>query len=160
MAAIAMNAANLRKYLKPLPARNPDDVAVIMYTSGTSGVPKGVMLTNRNLESNAIDSCQHARFTEKTVFLGVLPMFHTLGLMGCMLIPMMLGSKVVYQARFSPMGVFEAVKNHGVGVLIMVPTMYAVMANAKAAKPEVLASVRIVISGGASCGCASPRYSR
>jgi long-chain acyl-CoA synthetase len=148
MAAIAMNAANLRKYLKPLPARNPDDVAVIMYTSGTSGVPKGVMLTNRNLESNAIDSCQHARFTEKTVFLGVLPMFHTLGLMGCMLIPMMLGSKVVYQARFSPMGVFEAVKNHGVGVLIMVPTMYAVMANAKAAKPEVLASVRIVISGG------------
>lgn len=148
MAAIAASAANLRKYLKPLPKRQPDDVAVIMYTSGTSGVPKGVMLTNQNLESNAIDSCEHARFTEKTVFSGVLPMFHTLGLMGCMLIPMMLGSKVIYQARFSPVGIFDAVKQHGVEALIMVPTMYAVLANAKAAKPDSLSTIKIAVSGG------------
>jgi len=148
MASLAMNAANLRKHIKPVPARNRDDVAVIMYTSGTSGVPKGVMLTNGNMESNAIDSCAHARFTKQTVFLGVVPMFHTLGLMGCLMIPLQLGSKVVYQARFSPMGTFEAVKNHGIEVLIMVPTMYAVMANAKAAKPEALASVKIAVSGG------------
>jgi long-chain acyl-CoA synthetase len=148
MASIAMSAANLRKHLKPLPARKPNDVAVIMYTSGTSGVPKGVMLTNENLESNARDSCQHARFNEKTVFLGVIPMFHTLGMMGTMLIPLMLGSKVVYIARFSPMGVFDSVKQHGIEVLIMVPTMYAVMASAKAARPESLHGVRYVISGG------------
>ncbi len=148
MASIAMSAANLRKHLHPLPVRKPDDVAAIMYTSGTAGVPKGVMLTNQNLESNAIDSCRHARFTEKTVFLGVLPMFHTLGLMGCVLIPMYLGSKVVFQARFSPMGVFEQVKQHGVEVLIMVPTMYAVLASAKAARPEQLQTVKIAVSGG------------
>jgi long-chain acyl-CoA synthetase len=148
MAAIAMNPANLRNYLKPLPARNPDDVAVIMYTSGTAGTPKGVMLTNQNLESNAKDSCEHAHFTKRTVFLGVLPMFHTLGLMACMLIPMMLGSKVVYHARFSPVGTFDAVKQHGVKVLIMVPTMYAVMAGAKAGKPDSLATIDIAISGG------------
>jgi long-subunit acyl-CoA synthetase (AMP-forming) len=114
MASIGMSAANLRKHVRPIPERKPDDVAVIMYTSGTSGVPKGVMLTNRNLESNAVDSCNHARFTEKTIFLGVLPMFHTLGLMGNLMIPLMLGSKVVYQARFSPMGTFEAVKQHNI----------------------------------------------
>jgi long-chain acyl-CoA synthetase len=148
MASLAMSAANLRKHIKPLPARKRDDVAVIMYTSGTSGVPKGVMLTNGNLESNAMDSCKHAHFTQQTVFLGVVPMFHTLGLMGCLMIPLYLGSKVVYQARFSPMGTFEAVKNHGIEVLIMVPTMYAVMANAKAAKPEILAGIKIAVSGG------------
>ncbi len=148
MASLAMSAANLRKHIKPLPARGKDDVAVIMYTSGTSGVPKGVMLTNGNLESNAVDSCEFAKFNQRTVFLGVVPMFHTLGLMGCLMIPMYLGSKVVYQARFSPMGTFEAVKNHGIEVLIMVPTMYAVLANAKAAKPEALAGVKIAISGG------------
>ena len=148
MASIAMNPENLRKYVHPIPARNPDDVAVIMYTSGTSGVPKGVMLTNKNLESNAADSCEHARFNQATVFLGVLPMFHTLGLMGNMTIPLILGSKVVYQARFSPQGVFEAVKNHGVEVLIMVPTMYAVLANAKSGNPESLKTIKICVSGG------------
>jgi long-chain acyl-CoA synthetase len=148
MSALAASPENLKKLVKPLPARNPYDTAVIMYTSGTSGTPKGVMLTNENLESDAQLSCQHARFTEKTVFLGVLPMFHTLGLMGCFLIPAMLGSKVVYQARFSPPAVFEAVKNHAIEVLILVPTMYAVLANAKSAHPDSLKSIKIALSGG------------
>ena len=148
MASIAMNPENLKKYLHPIPPRNPDDVAVIMYTSGTAGVPKGVMLTNENMESNAADSCEHARFNQATVFLGVLPMFHTLGLMGNFMIPLMLGSKVIYQARFSTQGVFDAVKNHAVEVLIMVPTMYAHLANAKSASPESLKSVKLCISGG------------
>ena len=77
--------------------------------------------------------------TRRAVFLGVLlDVPHVLGLMGTMLIPLMLGSKVVYIARFSPMGVFDSVKQHGIEVLIMVPTMYAVMASAKAARPELL----------------------
>jgi long-chain acyl-CoA synthetase len=143
-----MNSQNLRKYIKPIPARNPDDVAVIMYTSGSSGVPKGVMLTNKNLDSNCNDSITHAHFEKKTVFLGVLPMFHTLGLQGSLLIPLKLGSKVVYQARFSPVGVFELVKKHGVKVLIMVPTMYSVMAAAKSGNKESLAGVEYAISGG------------
>ena len=148
MTALAMSPANLRKHVHPIPKRKDDDVAVIMYTSGTSGVPKGVMLTNRNLESNAIDACQHAHFNEQTIFLGVLPMFHTLGLMGAMMIPMMLGSKVVCQARFSPVGVFEQVKKHGVEVLVMVPTMYAHLASAKSGTAEALKTIKIALSGG------------
>jgi len=146
--AIAADSANLRKCLKPFPVRKPNDVAVLMYTSGTSGTPKGVMLTNENLESNAIDSCAHAHFTEQSVFLGSLPMFHAFGLMASVHIPLWLGSKVVYQSRFSPMGVFEAVKKHAVEVLVMVPTMYAVMAGAKNGSMETFKSVTHAICGG------------
>jgi long-chain acyl-CoA synthetase len=148
MASLALSAANLRKHIRPLPERKPNDVAVIIYTSGTAGTPKGVMLTNQNLESNALDSCQHARFTERSVFLGVLPMFHALGLMACMLIPMHLGAKVVYQARFNPVAVFEAVKRHAIEVVILVPTMFAVLAASKAGKADSLAGVTYAISGG------------
>ncbi len=148
MASIGINPKNLRKHLHPVPARKPEDVAVVMYTSGTAGLPKGVMLTNQNLESNATDSCDHARFTDKTVFLGVLPMFHTLGLQGCLLIPMMLGSKVIYQARFSPVSTLDLIQKHAIEVLIMVPTMYAIMAGAKSGNVETMKSVKIAVSGG------------
>ena len=148
MAELAANPASLPKHIHPVPARAPDDVAIIMYTSGTSGVPKGVMLTNANLESNARDSVTHCRFTEKTVFLGLLPMFHTLGLQANCLIPLMLGCKIIYQARFSPVGVFEACAKHQCEVLVTVPTMFSVLAAAKSAKPESLKTIKYAIAGG------------
>ena len=137
-----------RAWRRRLPERRPDDVAAILYTSGTSAVPKGVMLTNSNLDSNAADAIEHARFNDQMTFLGVLPMFHTLGLMACFLVPLSLGCKVVYQARFNPAAVLEAIKVHHVEVLIAVPTMYALLANCKSASRESLASVRYAISGG------------
>lgn len=131
-----------------LPDRHPDDVAAILYTSGTSAVPKGVMLTNANLDSNAADAIDHARFNYQMTFLGVLPMFHALGLMACFLVPLSLGCRVVYQARFNPPAVLEAIRKHRVEVLVAVPTMYALLANCKSASREALASVRYAISGG------------
>ena len=149
MASIGMNAENLRKHIKPLPAWKDDDVAVILYTSGTSGTPKGVMLTNRNLESNAVDALHSCAVLRRRRFSsGFPPMFHAFGLTGSIDIPLMLGSKVVFQARFSPVGIFEAVKQHGIEVLLMVPTMYAVMANAKSGNAETFKSVKIAVSGG------------
>src|SRR5271170_3854859 len=68
-----------------LPPRRPYDTAVIIYTSGTSAASKGVMLTNDNLNSDVEDSIVQARFNSQMTFLGILPMFHALGLMaGCM----------------------------------------------------------------------------
>lgn len=139
---------SLQSLVRPVPPRHPDDVAVILYTSGTSGVPKGVMLTNQNLESNANDSVTHCRFTQKTVFLGILPMFHALGLQANFLIPLMLGCKVVYQARFSAVAVFEAVQKHQCQVLVAVPSMFSVLASAKAGKPDSLKTIIHAISGG------------
>lgn len=135
-------------FRRRLPKRDPADPAVILYTSGTSSAPKGVVLTNGNLDSNAANSIAHARFNQQMTFLGVLPMFHALGLMGCCLVPLSLGCRVVYMARFSAQAVFQAVEKHQVQVLIAVPSMYALLANAKSARREMLASVRYAISGG------------
>ena len=130
------------------PQRKPDDVAVILHTSGTSSSPKGVMLTNENLDSNAHAAIAHAHFNQQMTFLGVLPMFHALGLMATCLIPLSLGCKVIYIARFNPSAVVDAVRKHQVQVLVAVPTMYALLAHSKAASREALASVKYAISGG------------
>ena len=134
--------------LRPLPQRRPDDLGLILYTSGTSGVPKGVMLTNRNLESNAQDAMVHARFTERTIFLGILPLFHTFGLMATGFVPFALGCKVIYRARFSAPAVFEAIEKYKTECIFAVPTMYAVLLNAKSGDADALKSVKLAISGG------------
>ncbi len=140
-----IKAAILRR--KP-PKCDSADPAVILYTSGTSARPKGVVLTNGNLDSNAAGSIAHARFNGQMTFLGVLPMFHALGLMGCCLVPLSLACRMVYLARFSVPAVLQAIAEHQVQVLIAVPSMYAMLANAKNAGRDSLASVRYVISGG------------
>ncbi len=131
-----------------LPRRNPDDLAVILYTSGTSSSPKGVMLTSGNLDSNAADAIAHAQFSRQMAFLGVLPMFHALGLMAGFLVPLSLGCRVVYQARFSPPATLALIVQHKIQVLVAVPTMYALLANCKSVSRESLASVMYAISGG------------
>lgn len=135
-------------FRRRLPKRDPAGPAVILYTSGTSSAPKGVVLTNGNLDSNAANSISHARFNQQMTFLGILPMFHALGLMGCCLVPLSLGCRVIYLARFSAPAVLQAIDRHQVQVLIAVPSMYALLANAKSASRESLASVQYVISGG------------
>ncbi len=135
-------------FRRRLPRRDPADPAVILYTSGTSSTPKGVVLTNGNLDSNAANSIAHARFNQQMTFLGILPMFHALGLMGCCLVPLSLGCRVIYLARFSAPAVLQAIGRHQVQVLIAVPSMYALLANAKNANRESMAPVQYVISGG------------
>ena len=78
------------------------ELAVVLYTSGTSGKPKGVMLTHRNLLSNAAQIEKHISVSHEDVFLGILPQFHSFGLTGLTLMPMLSGSKAVYTARFVP----------------------------------------------------------
>jgi long-chain acyl-CoA synthetase len=131
-----------------LPHRTPDDLAVILYTSGTSSSPKGVMLTSGNLDSNAADAIAHAQFNRQMTFLGVLPMFHALGLMAGFLVPLSLGCRVVYQARFSPPATLDLIIKHKIQVLVAVPTLYALLANCKSVSRESMASVMYAISGG------------
>ncbi len=140
--------SRLTGFKRRLPAYRPEKIAAIIYTSGTSGEPKGVMLTDHNLDSNAAAAIEHARFDQRMTFLGVLPMFHALGIMSCFLVPLSLGCTVVYQARLNPAGIFQAIQKHKIEVLVAVPSMYALLANVKNAGHAALASVRYAVSGG------------
>jgi long-chain acyl-CoA synthetase len=138
----------LAAFQKRLPAPRPDDIAVLMYTSGTSGLPKGVELTFGNLQSD-VDACiEHAQLQHKHKFLGVIPLFHSFGMTAMMLAPVQLGSTVIYMARFSAVGAVNAVREHGVSLMFAVPSMLAAIAHLKSAVAEDFKTIYAMITGG------------
>ena len=141
-------ATKLRAIAPMFPSVGPDDLAVLMYTSGTSGRPKGVMLTYGNLQSDTDAAIVHARLDRKHVFLGVIPLFHSFGMTAMMLAPIQLGSPVIYLARFSPMGAIEAIRRHRPSILFAVPSMFAAMLRLQSARADDFGSFYALISGG------------
>jgi long-chain acyl-CoA synthetase len=131
-----------------LPNRAVDDLAVVMYTSGTSGLPKGAMLTFGNLHFDTIHSIEAIQLKHEHVFLGVVPLFHALGMMASMLAPIQLGAKAVYLSRFSPVAGIKAIRDHKVSIMFGVPSMYGAIANMKSATAEDFAGMFAVMSGG------------
>lgn len=129
----------------PQPAA--DDEAVLLYTSGTSGLPKGVILTYGNFQSDVDASIQHVGLKSNHKFLGVIPMFHSFGIMAMMLAPIQLGAQVIYMARFSAVGVINAIREHGVSIMMGVPSMYGAMLRLKDAKPDDFQGLYAIISG-------------
>ena len=131
------------------PAMGPAEApAVVLYTSGTSGTPKGVVLSHRNLMSNVHQVERHVGLEKGDVFMGVLPQFHSFGITALTLAPMLLGCRVVYTARFVPTKVLELIKTHGATIYIGIPSMFSALLGLKRAGPEDLASLRLPISGG------------
>lgn len=106
-----------------------DDVAVIMYTSGTTGRPKGAMLTHSNLRANAVEVVSAFGLRERDVTITALPMFHIGGL-GLHTLPFIyVGGRNVLMSAFDPKAVLEAVVAERATQLLLVPTMWqAVMA--------------------------------
>jgi long-chain acyl-CoA synthetase len=132
-----------------VPARpKGDSLGVILYTSGTSGKPKGVMLTHRNIASNIRQCIDHVRFTSKEVMVGVLPQFHTFGLTVLTLLPLTLGCRVVYSARFVPQRVMKLIRQHKPTAFIAIPSMYNALMVVKDAKTEDFSPVKFIVSGG------------
>jgi len=125
-----------------------DDVAVYLYTSGTSGKPKGVMLTHGNLKANVRQCVQHARWTKRSKMLGVLPQFHTFGLTVLTVLPMTLGAPVIYSARFVPTQIVRLIREHRPVAFIGIPSMYNALLRVKSAGPGDFRSLEFAISGG------------
>jgi long-chain acyl-CoA synthetase len=142
-----INFSGVPEPLRPALA-DDDDLAVLLYTSGTSGKPKGVMLTHGNLWANVDQVLRWIELTPKDSLLGVLPQFHSFGLTVLTLMPLAAGLKVVYPARFIPQKIVRLIKEHRPTVLIAIPSMYNALMAAKDAGPEDLASLRLVVSGG------------
>lgn len=134
----------------------PDEVAVILYTSGTTGYPKGAMLTHTNLLSNTTAGVEAIKITKRDNFLCVLPMFHSFTSTVCILMPLYAGATIVIieSLRHFTRVVSAIVKNR-VTVFIGIPPLYNVLANSRV--PRILVSrflkllnpLRLCISGAA-----------
>ena len=130
------------------PKVGSEDMAVLMYTSGTSGLPKGVILTYGNLQSDVDAAIAHARLEHKHRFLGVIPLFHSFGMTAMMLAPIQLAATVTYMARFSAVAALKAIREQKISLMFGVPSMYAAILRLKDAKPEDFQPIYAMISGG------------
>ncbi|MBL8760734.1 MAG: AMP-binding protein [Phycisphaerae bacterium] len=142
-----LSLAGVPEFIRPALA-DDQDLAVLLYTSGTSGRPKGVMLTHANLAANIQQVDQWVHFTRRDVMMGVLPQFHSFGMTVLTLLPLTLGMKVVYAPRFVPQRIVKLCREHRPSILVAIPSMYTALLSVKDAVPEDFASLRYAISGG------------
>jgi long-chain acyl-CoA synthetase len=132
-------------------ATNADDTAVILYTSGTTGRPKGAELTHANLLLNAhVVNMQLVPLTPDTVALGVLPLFHSFGQTVVQNAVLATGGSIVLMPRFDAGGAMALMQKHRVSVFAGVPTMYFALLNHPEAERYDLSALRHCVSGGAS----------
>lgn len=127
-----------------------NETAIILYTSGTTGHPKGAMLTHGNLFSNARDVADYLGFSEDDRVVATLPVFHVFALTVVVNAPLLKGATILLVPRFSPGDVFETIKSQKATVFAGVPTMYNFLYQYPAAVREDFETVRLAISGGAS----------
>jgi long-chain acyl-CoA synthetase len=129
-------------------AVDPEETAVILYTSGTTGRPKGAELTHRNLGLNTLAVVKHLEMEADDVLLGTLPLFHSFGQTCTLNASLAVGARLALLTRFDPDAAVEIVDREGVTILMGVPTMLAGIAGA-ATDHGPFPTLRIVASGGA-----------
>jgi len=131
------------------PAKEDDPLAMI-YTSGTTGLPKGAVLTHKNLTSNAMTVADMRHTEPEDVVLGVLPFFHIYGQTSTLNSSIYLGLTVRLWVHFEAQEVFEAIEEERTSILIAVPTAFNRLAEMAAVNPPKRSSLRFCVSGGAS----------
>ncbi|MFB2583391.1 long-chain-fatty-acid--CoA ligase [Herbiconiux liukaitaii] len=129
-----------------------DDVALLQYTSGTTGTPKGAILTHANLRANALQgqAWVPGLVEGEEIFYGVLPLFHAYGMTLCLTFAMSIGAKLVLFPKFDLGLVTQAAKSSPPTFLPAVPPIYDQLARAAGRGAIDLSSVRFAISGAMS----------
>ena len=127
--------------------RATDDLAAILYTSGTTGRSKGAMLTHENLSSNALTLVDYWRFTADDRLIHALPVFHTHGLFVAVNVALIAGATMIFQNRFDPDAVTAALPR--ATALMGVPTFYTRLLDHPGLTREVCRTVRLFVSGSA-----------
>src|SRR5579864_657930 len=136
--------------LTELTERRAQDTAVILYTSGTTGSPKGAELTHANLTINADVSKQLFALSSDDVILGALPLFHSFGQTCGLNAAVSAGASLALIPRFDPGRALAVIERHGVTVFEGVPTMYAALLNHPERKAFDVTTLRVCVSGGAA----------
>jgi acyl-[acyl-carrier-protein]-phospholipid O-acyltransferase / long-chain-fatty-acid--[acyl-carrier-protein] ligase len=138
--------ARLLEALCPSPAGSPDAPATILFTSGSTGAPKGAMLSHRNILSNVEGLTQVFWVTREDRLVGVLPFFHAFGFTGTLWFPVLAGFGVAYHTNpLDAKTVGEMVSRHRATILMATPTFYA--AYLRKCSAEEFASLRMAIAG-------------
>ncbi|PKW26936.1 long-chain-fatty-acid--CoA ligase [Phycicoccus duodecadis] len=149
----AVSLTGLGDGADPLPtyvSRDPADTAVIFYTSGTTGLPKGALLTHLNLVMNAtVNAFDGNEVRRDDVIMGSLPLFHTFGQTVAMNTTFRVGATLVLQPRFDAAQAIELMVRERATIFMGVPTMYVQLVEAAGGAAE-LPRLRDCISGGAS----------
>jgi malonyl-CoA/methylmalonyl-CoA synthetase len=136
----------------PAEPTDPEAPALIVYTSGTTGPPKGAVLSRRAIASNLDALADAWAWTDADVIAHGLPLFHVHGLVIGILGPLRHDGTAVHTGRFSPEAIGAALADHGATVVFGVPTMYRRLADAAEVNPELaeaLAGARLLVSGSA-----------
>lgn len=128
--------------------RGGEDLAVIMYSGGTTGAPKAVMLSNRNINAESIcDSVMIRQVEPGATILSILPLFHCFGLGVCIHTPLCKGMGCILIPAFSHKQFADIIKKNEPNFIVGVPTLFEALINTKL-KPDDLKSVTAVICGG------------
>lgn len=127
----------------------PDDTAVLLYTSGTTGQPKGAELTHFQLFMNCTVAGDVFGLQDGDVTIGILPLFHVFGLSSVLNMTVRFGGTLVLTPRFDPVETVDLIERHRVTIVSGVPTMYMALLQTDTTGRD-LSSLRAAVSGGAS----------
>jgi acyl-CoA synthetase (AMP-forming)/AMP-acid ligase II len=133
----------------PKDAAGPDDLVALPYSSGTTGLPKGVMLTHRNLVANVLQSTAQQPVTADDTLIGVLPLFHIYGLSVVMNAVLRNGATLVTMPRFDLDGYLALVQEHRATKAHLVPPIVLALAKSPVVERYDLSSLELVNSGAA-----------
>jgi malonyl-CoA/methylmalonyl-CoA synthetase len=128
-------------------ARANDDLAAILYTSGTTGRSKGAMLTHDNLASNSFSLVDYWRFTDKDVLIHALPIYHTHGLFVASNVTLFARASMIFLPKFDPETIIGLMAR--ATVMMGVPTFYTRLLQSPALTREAASHMRLFISGSA-----------
>jgi long-chain acyl-CoA synthetase len=131
-----------------LPELDLNSVCTILYTSGTTGKPKGAMITHHNLISNVSTCSKTIDMTKEDRIITVLPMFHSLGWSVCVLMPLYTGAKLIIHRSFQPKEIIQSIIINELTIFVGVPSMFAVVAQALRGGDVRFPKLRLALSGG------------
>ena len=127
---------------------NDNDLASLLYTSGTTGVPKGVMLTHGNLLSNADAIIESGIVAHDDHVLGILPLHHSYPFMVCFLVPIIAGGRVTYLNSLKGPDIVKTIREEGITIVVGVPQLFALMRKGILGKIDALSGLTAFITRG------------